>query len=771
MKKRARILSLISAAVIGATMCFTACGQKEVAEHDHIWNDGEVTTRPTCHSEGVTTFTCTVEGCGKTKTQPIGKTEHNWNEGEVTKEPKCNEVGERTFTCQNEGCTETKKEDIDKVGHNFDGGVITTAPDFFKKGEKTLTCADCGTTKKEYVDACADFEAQFYTDAANKNGWTYGYASAFDESAKTLTFAEAAYSENAWTADGVSIGKGTISAEAGKIAAVGYKFEAPPVKVQAKANITFKSDGEGAFKAYLLYPHGGANEMENLTPNGEKDFTYSSEQAIDLEEGAFYVVLKNDGDKTASGTLTFTLTAPCVHIWDEGEVTTQPTCHSAGVKTYNCINCDVKKTEDVATIPHTMNEGVVTTQPTCHSLGVKTYTCTVDGCGHTETEDVPMTAHNWNDGVITKPATTSEKGVMTFTCQNEDCGATKTEDIPVLGSSPYFKDNFAINDEGEFNGWSVGVVNYTFEDEIFDYTKITGKNGAGDAYNDNTHGWKEIRADWMAVNEMMGFAYKFGASGKYAVDFHLQAFKDDNLEEEGGKFSLRWAVKSSDGTIKTGGGKASWVGDGNTINFTQTIDVEATDTVYLLVKKEDGSNTDQCKFDIGIFSETASFGNDFQKMLDGEQTCWGINTINFVFGGDEDNTFTATPVTGKDNEKFTSGDPFAEVKGDWMASEAMIGLSYTAAEAQNAVFNIVVNCDGDDAKCSVRWAVMASDGSIKTNGGKASWGGDGKDVDYFSKIELEEGDTLHVLINYENTKETGEKSGNQKHFYLSLFEI
>ena len=47
-----------------------------------------------------------------------------------------------------------------------------------------------------------------------------------------------------------------------------------------------------------------------------------------------------------------TADAPHVHTWDEGKVTTEPTCTKAGVKTYTCTVCKETKTEAVAALGH-----------------------------------------------------------------------------------------------------------------------------------------------------------------------------------------------------------------------------------------------------------------------------------------------------------------------------------------------------------------------------------------------------------------------------------
>ena len=80
--------------------------------HDHIWDNGEITTPATCKDEGVKTFTCTV--CGETKTEPIPATGvHTWNDGKVTKEATVDEPGVKTFTCT--VCGQTKTEEIPKL--------------------------------------------------------------------------------------------------------------------------------------------------------------------------------------------------------------------------------------------------------------------------------------------------------------------------------------------------------------------------------------------------------------------------------------------------------------------------------------------------------------------------------------------------------------------------------------------------------------------------------------------------------------------------------
>ncbi len=122
------------------------------------------------------------------------------------------------------------------------------------------------------------------------------------------------------------------------------------------------------------------------------------------------------------------------HVWNEGVVTTNPTCSTIGTKTFTCThNSEHTKTEDVAIDEdaHVWNEGVVTTNPTCSTVGTKTFTCTHNS-EHTKTEDVAIDedAHTWNEGVVTTNPTCSTVGTKTFTCTHNS-EHTKTEDVAI----------------------------------------------------------------------------------------------------------------------------------------------------------------------------------------------------------------------------------------------------------------------------------------------------------------------------------------------------
>lgn len=114
----------------------------------------------------------------------------------------------------------------------------------------------------------------------------------------------------------------------------------------------------------------------------------------------------------------------------------QPTCTEAG--SYDqVIYCEVcgkelsRERRDFAALGHSWDDGTVTTEPTCTEPGVKTYTCTRDS-SHTRTEEIPALGHDWGEWTVTKQATETEEGEETRTCAN-DPSHTQTRTIPVIG--------------------------------------------------------------------------------------------------------------------------------------------------------------------------------------------------------------------------------------------------------------------------------------------------------------------------------------------------
>ena len=147
----------------------------------------------------------------------------------------------------------------------------------------------------------------------------------------------------------------------------------------------------------------------------------------------------SEGDTTISASL-YGLTAHqtaavkvhnCENHWDDGKITTPPTCTKTGVKQYICTICSETKTEEIAALGHDYSsDWTIDTAAACETVGSKSHHCTRCDSKKDVTEIPASGKHTWNNGVITKPATIAEEGVKTYTCTI--CGVTRTETIAKL---------------------------------------------------------------------------------------------------------------------------------------------------------------------------------------------------------------------------------------------------------------------------------------------------------------------------------------------------
>ena len=121
----------------------------------HNYDNGVVTTKATCETEGVLTYTCTRAGCGDTYTEVIPATDHSYDNGTVKKQATCEEDGTIIYKCKNEGCNKSYTEVIPAIGHKYDKGVVTLEPTCEADGIKTFTCqnADCEASYTEILPA------------------------------------------------------------------------------------------------------------------------------------------------------------------------------------------------------------------------------------------------------------------------------------------------------------------------------------------------------------------------------------------------------------------------------------------------------------------------------------------------------------------------------------------------------------------------------------------------------------------------------------------
>ena len=125
---------------------------------------------------------------------------------------------------------------------------------------------------------------------------------------------------------------------------------------------------------------------------------------------------------------------PCAHENTELRNAKEATCTEPGYTgdTY-CKDCN-EKIADGKVIPalgHAWDNGVITTAPTCENAGVKTFTCT--RCNETKTEAISATGHTPVQ-IPEKPATCTEPGHTSGTkCSVCDAILSGVEVIPAKG--------------------------------------------------------------------------------------------------------------------------------------------------------------------------------------------------------------------------------------------------------------------------------------------------------------------------------------------------
>ena len=341
---------------------------------NHVYDDGKVTTNPTCTAEGVKTFTCS---CGDSYTEAIAAIGHSYADG----------------ICVNCGAA-----DPDSGGAEIPDGAPFTAL----------------TTNAGEVTAFADMDPVDYTGYSTYSGVPYYHVTIPAGATQVYVthpsaedpFADASYGRaygyyaetSGWTGGGVNF---TFEeAEDGFVIALPLSYASTDWNTGETVEMSFVADEDG----YVGY-------------------AVAVERSTDYSPICFF-------------TFEFAEADPGEHIHDYGEgvVTTEPGCETKGVKTFTC-SCGDSYTEEIPAIGHKWNDGEQTKDPTCNDAGEKTYTCQNDG-SHTKTEAVAKLGHKYDDGVVDPAPTCTEAGTKTYTCsqcaEGTD-GHTKTESVAALG--------------------------------------------------------------------------------------------------------------------------------------------------------------------------------------------------------------------------------------------------------------------------------------------------------------------------------------------------
>ncbi len=126
------------------TICHKTKTEPVLKTDNHLNTEIRNQKVATCKEAGYTGDTyCSDCGAKISSGQSIAKTKnHKWDDGKITTEPTCTKKGKKTFTCSI--CGGTKTATINATGHSYGEYVIVKAPTNSEKGLKSKTCSTCG---------------------------------------------------------------------------------------------------------------------------------------------------------------------------------------------------------------------------------------------------------------------------------------------------------------------------------------------------------------------------------------------------------------------------------------------------------------------------------------------------------------------------------------------------------------------------------------------------------------------------------------------------
>ena len=387
----------------------------DVAEvHNHTWNDGEVTTAPTCTVAGVKTFTCTE--CSATNVQTIDALGHDFT-GAWQKD-----TDNHWKQCSHSGCTATDG----KAAHRWAEQTILEAT-CTADGKKLCICKDCLAAKSETLPATGHTLTHHAEKAptCTEIGWNAydtcacGYTTYVElpalghdrihHNAKAVTC-----TEKGWNAyETCSRCDYTTFAE---LPALGHDKIAHEGQAATCINIGWEAYDTCSRCAYTTYAE--------LPALGHTAISHDAKAATCTEKGwRAYVTCEHCGYTTYAET-------PALGHDKIHHNAKAVTCTEKGWEAYEtCSRCSYTTFAELPALGHDKiaHKGQAAT---CVNIGWEAYD-TCSRCAYTTYAELPALGHT-TISHDAKAATCTEKGWRSYvTC--EHCDYTTYAETPALG--------------------------------------------------------------------------------------------------------------------------------------------------------------------------------------------------------------------------------------------------------------------------------------------------------------------------------------------------
>ena len=405
-------------------VCSRDSSHKETA--NHTWNSGVVTKAATCTTSGTKTYTCTT--CNATKTETIAVLGHDYQVSEIIA-GTCLSPEQIKYTCSR--CGDVKTEDLTGEWTDWSTTQPTESDNYIVE------------SKKQYRYRDKQIEYGFDT---SRTGWTATPYKWVSDGSGTIDHAVS------WPSDG-DHAFDTSNALYTKYNKTVNSYQTDQWKRTIDSDVTIgyiyyhwcRNEEQDADWRYHRIIYGApynnwttfhaffsTENLQNSQPEGY-DPGYSSAQPSVCTDSYNWIAPRVEIKRASYTDYRMQYQYTCwtdYSDWQDDEVSSSSTRE---VETQTVYRYKLKNS---GTVAHVWNEGIVTTEPTCTAEGVRTLTCTV--CGTTTTETIPALGHQ-EKAVAGKAATCTEAGLTGgVVCARCDTVLTEQTEIPALGHEEHF---------------------------------------------------------------------------------------------------------------------------------------------------------------------------------------------------------------------------------------------------------------------------------------------------------------------------------------------